>query len=145
MQKRRKAMSRNIKVLVVLVAVLALAGAAYGFAAGNTVQTTAAGYTAKVVSGYTVSNIAYNLNLLDPTTVANITFNIAPSTSGDPEAKTVYLQTALSGLWTTCDVVTTGITTLVTKATCTPSPLPAVEDVTALNIVASSTVDTTSQ
>ncbi len=134
-------MSRNIKVLLVFVAVLALAGAAYGFAAGNTVAPSAAGYTAKVISGYTVSNIQYNLKAADPTTVANITFNIAPTTPGDPEAVTVYLQTAVSGPWTTCGVVTTGTTTLVTKATCTPTILPTVELVTALNIVASSTAD----
>jgi hypothetical protein len=130
-------MSRNIKVLLVLVAVLALAGAAYGFAAANSVPTTAAGYTAKVVSGYTVSNIKYNLTVDDPTTVDTITFGIAPTTVGDPAPVTVYLQTALSGPWTTCVVTTTTGSTVV----CTPTLSPAVADVSALNIVASSTAD----
>ncbi|MGB8213416.1 MAG: hypothetical protein WCE68_07635 [Anaerolineales bacterium] len=130
-------MSRNIKVLLVFVAILALAGAAYGFAAANTVPTTAAGYTAKVVSGYTVSNIQYNLTSGDPTTVDTITFGIAPTTDGDPAPVTVYLQTALSGPWTTCVVTTTTSSTVV----CTPTISPTVAGVTALNIVASSTVD----
>lgn len=129
-------MSRNIKVMFVVVAVLALAGAAYGFAAANSVEKSAAGYTANVVSGYTVSNIVYKLDATTPTTVDAITFTIAPTTSGDPDAKTVYLQTALSGPWTAC-VVTTDTTTTVV---CTPSALPSVTSVTAMNIVASSSI-----
>jgi hypothetical protein len=130
-------MSRNIKVLVVLVAVLALAGAAYGFAAANTVPDSAAGYTANVVSGYTVSAIVYDLNTDNPTLVDNINFTIAPTTVDDPEAKTVYLQTDLAGTWTTCAVTTDTTTTVV----CELPAATAVEDVTAMNIVASSSTD----
>jgi hypothetical protein len=129
-------MSRNIKVLLVFVAVLALAGAAYGFAAGNSVPKNAAGYTANVVSGYSITNIVYKLNA-DPTLVDNISFVVAPTTFGDPDAQTVKLQTALSGTWTTCDI--SKALTVVT-ATCTLPETTAVADVTAMNIVATSSV-----
>jgi hypothetical protein len=130
-------MSRNIKVLLVFVAVLALAGAAYGFAAGNSVPKNAAGYTANVVSGYSITNIVYKLNADTPTLVDNISFVVAPTTSGDPDAQTVKLQTALSGTWTTCDI--SKALTVVT-ATCTLPDSTAVADVTAMNIVATSSV-----
>jgi hypothetical protein len=128
-------MFRNFKVMLVVLVVIIVAASAYAFAAGNTVPDTAAGYTANVISGYTVTNIIYDLNVDDPTTVDKITFGIDPSTPGDPEAAVVYLQTALTGPWTTC-TVTTNLT--VTTVVCDPATSPAVEDVTALNIVASS-------
>jgi len=131
-------MFRNIKVLLIAVVILALAGGAYAFAAGNTVEKSAAGYTANVVSGYTVSKIVYDLNADNPTLVDNISFVIAPTTSGDPDAKTAYLQTATGGDWTTCVVTTAD---LVTSAVCTPSVSPTVTAVTAMNIVASSSTD----
>jgi hypothetical protein len=136
--KKEIAMLRNFKVLLVALVVIAVAGSAYAFAAGNTVPVSAAGYTAKVVSGYTVTDIVYDLNAADPTTIDKITFGIDPSTTGDPEAKVVYLQTVLAGTWTTCDV-TTVLT--VTTVVCDPATSPAVADVTALNIVASSSLD----
>jgi hypothetical protein len=132
-------MFRNIKVLLAVVVVLALAGGAFAFAAGNTVPKSAAGYTANVVSGYTVTNIVYDLNKDNPTNVDNISFTIAPSTIDDPVAKTVYLQTALSGPWTLCVVTTDTATT----AKCTPAISPVITDVTAMNIVASSSLDPT--
>ncbi len=131
-------MLRNFKVLLIALVVVAVAGSAYAFAAGNTVPDSAAGYTANVVSGYTVTDIVYDLNVDDPTTIDKITFGIDPTTVGDPEAKVVYLQTVLAGTWTTCDV-TTALT--VTTVICDPATSPAVEDVTALNIVASSSLD----
>ena len=48
-------MLRNVKFLFVILAVLAIAGSAYAFAAANTVEASAAGYTASVVPGYAVT------------------------------------------------------------------------------------------
>jgi hypothetical protein len=136
-------MSRNIKVMFVVVAVLALAGAAYGFAAANTAPTTAAGYVAKTVSGYDITNVAYNLKS-DRSMVDTITFDIAPHTTGDPLPVTVDIQTSTSGSWTNCIVTpATGDMPTSASAVCTPGSSLAVVDVTALNIVASSTADTT--
>jgi hypothetical protein len=52
--KRRKTMFRNIKVLLIAVFVLAIAGSAYAFAAANTVPDSAAG------SGATASERLYD-------------------------------------------------------------------------------------
>ena len=135
-------MFRNFKVILVVLVVLVLAGGAYAFAAGNTVPPSAAGYTANVVSGYTVSNIVYDLDKDNPINVDNISFSIAPTTSGDPVAKTVYLQTALSGPWTTCVVSTDTTTTAVCTLPASPDPT-TVTSISAMNIVASSSTDPT--
>ncbi len=132
-------MLRNFKVLLAVFAVIVIAGSAYAFAAGNTVPDTAAGYTANVISGYTVTDIVYDLNVSDPTLVDKITFGIDPTTELDPEAKVVYLQTKLTGPWTTCVVTTTELTT--TTVVCTPTTSPSITEVTGLNIVASSSTN----
>ena len=130
-------MFRNFKVLLFALAIVIIAGGAYAFAATNTVPDSAAGYAASVVPGYTVSNIAYDLNATDPTLVDNITFLISPS-SGAVVAAVVKVQTATGGTWTSC-VLVAGTAPSMT-VTCTPVGL-ALIDVTALNIVASSSVD----
>ena len=101
-KKGKKAMLRNFKVLLIAVLVLVLAGGAYAFAAANSVPKSAAGYVTGEVSGYTVTNIVYDLNAADPTKVENITFSISPS-SGDVVAAIVKIQTAASG-WKDCDL-----------------------------------------
>ena len=133
-------MSRNIKVLLVAVVVLALAGGSFAFAAANSVPDSAAGYKANVVSGYTVTNIVYDLNATNPTMVDKITFDIAPS-SGTVLAATVKIQTVDgTGTWNDCSLGTA--TLLVKPVTCTyADPTLAVADIDALNVVASSSLD----
>ena len=130
-------MFRNLKVLLFALAIMIVAAGAYAFAASNTVPDSAAGYKANVVPGYTVSNIVYDLDATDPTLVDAITFDIAP-TSGTVVAATVKVQTATGGAWTDCTLVA-GVAPSM-DVTCTYGPLQ-VADVTALNIVASSSVD----
>lgn len=130
-------MFRNIKVLLIALVVIIVAGSAYAFAATNTVADSAAGYRASVVPGYTITNIVYDLNASDPTIVDAITFDIAP-TSGSVAAVIVKIQTATGGAWTDC-TLTDG--TLPAKhAACAYGSLN-LEGVTALNIVASSSAD----
>ena len=129
-------MFRNIKVLLIAVFVLAMAGSAYAFAAANTVPDSAAGSGGSTVSGYTVSNIVYDLDDEDPSLVDEITFTVAPDNSTDM-AVSVFVQTTDSGSWTTCSVTGAGPSV---DATCTFGAL-ALEDVTELNVVASSTTD----
>ncbi|MEW6401041.1 MAG: hypothetical protein AB1649_04535 [Chloroflexota bacterium] len=130
-------MFRNFKVLLAGLVLIGIAGAAYAFAAANVVPSTAAGYAASVVPGYTVTNVVYDLDSADPSVVDAITFDIAP-TSGSQAAVTVKVQTATAGSWTTCTLVDG---TLPSKsATCTYGALN-LADVTALNIAASSTTD----
>ena len=130
-------MLNNFKVLLFVLAVLVIGGSAYAFAAANTVPDSAGGYKASVVSGYTVTNIVYDLDAADPTIVDAITFDISPS-AGSAEAVVVKVQTASGGAWTNCTLVA-GVAPA-KSATCTYGAL-LLEDVTALNIVASSTTD----
>jgi hypothetical protein len=130
-------MFRNLRILSALVVVIAIAGGAFAFAAQNTVPDSAAGYKANVVPGYTVTNIVYDLDASDPTLVDAITFDIAPS-SGTVVAAIVKIQTATSGAWTDCTLVAGTPPSM--DVTCTYGTLE-LEDVTALNIVASSTTD----
>ena len=130
-------MLRNFKVLFFTLVIVVIAGSAFAFAASNTVPDSAAGYKANVVPGYTVSNIVYDLNTADPTVVDAITFDIAPS-SGTVVAAIVKLQTDSAGAWTDCTLVAGTAPSM--AVTCTYGSLNLV-DVTALNIVANSTVD----
>ena len=125
-------MSRNLKVLMFVFAILVIAGSAYAFAASNTIADSAAGYAGVSVPGYDVTNIIYDLDATDPTILDEITFDIAPL-SGSAPAATVMLQTAAAGSWTTCTLASG-------TATCTYGALP-IANVTALNIVASSSTN----
>jgi hypothetical protein len=136
--KRRKAMFRNFKVLLFVLAILVIAGSAYAFAAQNTIADSAAGYKASTVPGYAVTNIVYDLDDTNPTLVDAITFDIAPAGGSSAPAVVVQIQTADGGSWKD-DCVLSGAGP--SKAvTCTYGSLQ-LEAVTALNIVASSTTD----
>ncbi|MCG2785721.1 MAG: hypothetical protein L6461_11500 [Anaerolineae bacterium] len=130
-------MFRNFKVLLFALAIIIIAGGAYAFAATNTVPDSAAGYAASAVPGYTVTNIVYDLDADDPTLVDAITFAIAPSAE-TVVAAIVKVQTATGGAWTNCTLVA-GVAPSM-DVTCTYGAL-LLEDVTALNIVASSSLD----
>jgi len=130
-------MFRNFKVLLIALLAIIVAGGVYGFAAANSVPASAAGYSASVVSGYTITNIVYDLNATDPTLVDKITFLAAPST-GTLVAALAKIQTVTAGSWTSC-VLVAGTAPSMT-VTCTTTGLP-IADITALNIVVSSSVD----
>ncbi len=130
-------MFRNFKIMLIVLFVIVAAGSVYAFAATNTVPDSAAGYKANVIPGYTVTNIVYDLDTTNPTLVDAITFDIAPS-SGTVIAAIAKLQTATGGAWTDCTLVA-GVAPSM-EVTCTYGSLDLI-DVTALNIVASSTLD----
>jgi hypothetical protein len=130
-------MFRNFKVLLIVLVVLVIAGGTYAFAAANSVPDSAAGYKANSVPGYTISNIIYDLDATDPTTVDAITFDIAPTT-GTVVAALVKVQTAAAGSWTDC-ALAAGVAPSM-AVTCTYGALPII-DITDLNIVASSSID----
>jgi hypothetical protein len=130
-------MFRNLKVLLLVLAVLVISGSAYAFAATNTVPDSAGGYAGTTVPGYTITNLVYDLDSADPSIVDAITFSISP-TSGSAAAVVAQVQTATGGTWTNCTLVA-GVAPA-KAATCTYGAL-ALADVTALNIVASSTTD----
>jgi hypothetical protein len=136
-------MSRNIKILLVTLVVLALAGGTFAFAAANTVADPGnAGYKANAVSGYTITNVIYELNT-DPTNLDKITFNIAP-TAGSSAPVTVLLSVAASQNFASSECVVTHPSAYL--ATCTfgtvaePAPV-TVASVVALDIVVSSSTN----
>ncbi len=130
-------MFRNFKVLLVVLVVIVVAASAYAFAATNTVPDSAAGYKASEIPGYTVTSIVYDLDATNPTLVDEITFEIAPS-SGTVVAAIVKVQTVTAGSWTDCTLVAGTAPSM--DVTCTFGTLE-LEDITALNIVASGSLD----
>jgi hypothetical protein len=67
---------RSSKMFVVVLVVLVFATAAFAFAASNTVPGTYAGEGASTTSGYTVSNVAYNLNATTPSNIDSVSFDL---------------------------------------------------------------------
>jgi hypothetical protein len=86
-----------------LVAVLSVTG--YAFTASNTVPTATIGQGSSVISGYTVSSVAYGLNATTPTNLDSVTFTIAPAA-----ATSVKIQLVASGTWYTCTNVAGAVT-----------------------------------
>jgi phosphate/sulfate permease len=134
-------MVRNFKRAITVLVVLILAASTFAFAAANTTVPSAVGYLAKVVDGYAVTNIVYDLTTADPTTVDGIRFTITPI-DGDVlnAARVVRVQYAGGGSWKLC-TLTPGVPPIV-AVVCDYSAAPvAANAITALNIVASSSLD----
>ena len=73
------------------------ASSAYAFTNSNTVPGTNAGSGSGAISGYTASNVAYNLNAANPQNIDSVTFTISPTTTS-----TVKIQLASGGSWYSC-------------------------------------------
>lgn len=120
-------MFKNLKVLFVIVAVLAITVASYAFAAANTVPDTKAGDGTGDVSGYDVTDVVYNLNSTDPSTLDSVSFDLgAAAATGKVKAQLVD-----SGAWYAC-TLDTG-----TVWTCNTSGLD-VSSIDQLRVVAAS-------
>jgi hypothetical protein len=133
-------MLRTVKILLIALAIVAVAGGTYAFAAANTVPATAAGYSATTVSGYTVTNVVYDLNETDPRAVDAITFNVAPTT-GSVVAALVKIQTSDAGSWKDCTLVAGVPPSMSATCSYTSGGSLNLEDISALNVVASSSLD----
>jgi len=70
-------MFRNFKVMFVVLAIVIVSVAAYAFAAANTVPDTQAGAGSGTVSGYTVTNVVYNLNASNPANLDSVDFTLS--------------------------------------------------------------------
>lgn len=72
-----KLMKNKFRMLALLILVLVLGAATYGFAAGNTINDAGlAGEGSGDVSGYTVTSVNYTLNSGDPTDFDTVTFTL---------------------------------------------------------------------
>ena len=103
---------KSMKVLVLVVLVLALSGFTYAFAASNTVPASKAGDGSAVISGYTVTNVKYNLDGTTPSNIASVTFTLsAPATSAS-------IRIVSGGNWYACTIASsTNVTCLTPSAT----------------------------
>jgi hypothetical protein len=113
----------------IVLLILVLAAAIYGFAAANTVPESGAGDGEGTISGYTISDIQYTLNGTDPGNIDSVEFDIA-ATGGASAPTTVTIEFNSSGSWYSCTVASG-------HATCdTTSPAQDVLSATSLRVVA---------
>lgn len=78
---RSRSRRRRPHALVPFAFAFAFAFSAYAFTASNTVPVTHAGDGSQSISGYTVSNVIYNLNTSSPQDVDSVTFTISPASA----------------------------------------------------------------
>jgi hypothetical protein len=106
-QNRRR---RRRGVAIILAAAVAMALAAYAFTATNTVPATQAGDGSGAISGYTISNVQYQLEAANPANIDSVTFTTSAS-AGEVQAKVVASSTTYTDCtggpttWT-CDFAT---------------------------------------
>jgi hypothetical protein len=125
MRHNRKRLGRRAIIAIAgLVAILSVSG--YAYTATNTVPNESLGQGTNVISGYTVTSVAYNLNATNPSNLDSVSFTIAPTT-----ATSVKIQLAAAGTWYSC-------TNTAGAVSCTTtSPQATAAAATALNVVAS--------
>jgi hypothetical protein len=88
---------RRRRLVLVIAAAAALAFAAYAFTAANTVPATKAGDGSGAITGYTVSNIAYQLEAGNPANIDSVSFTL------DAAAGTVQVKVVnASATYTAC-------------------------------------------
>ena len=81
----RKSRPRRHRLVPALILAGLLATASYAFTATNTVPGTNAGQGAQTISGYTVSNVTYDLDTSSGTAmVTGATFDLTPDAGGPP-------------------------------------------------------------
>ena len=95
---------RATRLLVALLCAGVLAGGTYAFTASNTVSASKAGDGNAAITGYSVSNVTYTRDPLDPTMLSSYTFDLSAAAT-DVNAKPVTTQ----AVYDTC-VNTTGNT-----------------------------------
>jgi hypothetical protein len=115
------------RILGALVVAVALATGAYAFTATNTVPGTNAGSGSGTISGYTVSNVQYQLNATTPSDIDSVTFTLNASAA---TAKAKIVQA--SSTYTNCSI-SGG-----TSVTCNFSPDITVASADELTVIATS-------
>ena len=145
LQKRRKAMFRNVKRFTALLLVLILAASTFAFAAANTVPETSLGYGTDTIAGYTVTLVQYTPLATDMSKLSIVSFTITANNNSDTHIPDVLMSTdptiptvtASYGL-NTCAETATG-TGYVWTVVCTytSGSEPTIASATALHILAS--------
>jgi hypothetical protein len=124
----QRALIGRSRVLGAIVVAVALATGVYAFTATNTVPGSSAGSGSGTISGYTVSNVQYQLNATTPSDIDSVTFTLsAPATQA--RAKVVAGATP----YTTCSIAVNNV-----DVTCNFSPDIAVASADELTVIATS-------
>jgi len=121
-------LNRTIRLAFALLAIMVLTVAIYGFAAANTVSSSAAGDGSAAISGYAVTNIHYNLNAANPASIDSMTFTVAPAI---PAGGAVHVKLIATGATYTSCAVSGG-----TNVTCTFTGGVPVLDADELRVIA---------
>ncbi len=122
-------MKRNIKVLLIALVVLALAGGTFAFAAANTIETPGkVGDGVATVSGYAITDVVYTLNETNPSLLDSVAF----TTSAAAADGKVFVQLVASGTWYSCTKVSVS-----TAWTCDTTDLAAAS-INQIRVVAAS-------
>ena len=123
----QRALIGRSRVLGALVVAVALAAGTYAFTATNTVPSSNAGSGSNTISGYTVTNVQYQLNATTPSDIDSVSFTLsAPAT----QAKVKIV--AASSTYTDCSIATG------TSVTCDFSPDITVASADQLSVIATS-------
>jgi hypothetical protein len=98
---RRRSVASHVRQLLPPLAVAVTAGlVTYALTASNTVPVSKAGAGAAVISGYTISNVRYNLNSGDPRNIDSVAFNLD---SAPPAGSTIRIKLQSGGsTWYGC-------------------------------------------
>jgi hypothetical protein len=113
------------RLLIVTLIALLLAALAYAFTASNTVPSSRSGSGSGTISGYTVSNVDYQLDATSPSNIDSVTFTL------DAAATTVKAKLVSgSSTYTSCSVAGG------TDVTCDFSPDVAVASADQLSVIA---------
>jgi hypothetical protein len=113
MRSRFSSMGRFTTVLVLAGAIVA---GTFAFTAANTVPGTHAGDGSGVVSGYTVTNVHYNLNA-NPVTIDSVAFTVDAI---PPAGSTMKVQLVPAGTWYDCTNAAAVLTCTTTGQTVVP-------------------------
>jgi hypothetical protein len=112
--------TRSSKIVVAVVAALAIGGGAYAFTASNTVPASTAGAGSGAVSGYTVTNLHYALDATTPSNIDSLTFTISPVVPSTGTGKVIISAALSTGGPTNYTCTTDSAGANVTCATTTP-------------------------
>jgi len=135
-------MVRNFKRAVTVLVILILAASTFAFAAANTIERSNLGYKASVVTGYTITDIRYDLLDTDLTKVKAVIFSLTPVVPNDAAPVLVKISTVVGPPqnFGTSTCVVSGASPTWT-ATCTfGTPVNDIDLVT-LDIIASSSAN----
>jgi hypothetical protein len=120
-----------MRYILLILALVIGSAVVYSFAAANVVPETGAGEGSGTVSGYTITNVDYNLLSSNPAKLASITFDAAP-TSGAGAAGEVKITVDAGTTWIAC----TGPAGNTWTCTFGSGSEPSVSSISSLKIVA---------